>query len=86
MIPTRSKHPPEVDHPFTRVRKKTMVSTSGMLEDLNQVMQKNQVYIPMGVSTPPRRNNDSIDEEDDNLVFTSNKDLAPVKIKKQLDK
>lgn len=39
----------------------------------------------IGFQTSPRRDNDSSDEEDDNLVFTSNRDLVFAKIKMQLD-
>ena len=55
-----------------------------MLEkDLNQAIQERvKAMFQVGFQTPPRRNNDSSDEENDNLVFTSNKDLVLTKIKK----
>ena len=39
----------------------------------------------MSFQASPRRNNDSTDGEDDNLVFTSNIDPVLAKIKKQLN-
>ena len=39
----------------------------------------------MSFQASPRRNDNSTDGEDDNLVFTSNKDPVLAKIKKQLD-
>lgn len=38
-----------------------------------------------GFQTSPRRNYDSSDDKDDNLVFTPNRDPTFVKIKYQLD-
>ena len=39
----------------------------------------------MSFQASPRRNDDSTDEEDGDLVFTSNKDPVLAKVKKQLD-
>ena len=39
----------------------------------------------MSFQNSPRRNKDSTDKENDNLIFTSNKDLVLAKIKKLLD-
>ncbi|XP_039130899.1 uncharacterized protein LOC120267304 [Dioscorea cayenensis subsp. rotundata] len=87
-----SEHPPEPERPFTRLRKKITVGTSSMQEeDLNQVLQERaqerakSFAQAVGFETPPRRNNDSIEEEDDNLIFTSNKDPVFARLKKQLD-
>lgn len=64
-----------------------MLSTCGTPEeDLNQVIQeKGKVISQTRFQTPLRRNSDSSDEEDDNIVFRSNKDQVLVKIKNQLD-
>ena len=77
-----SKHLPEAERLFTRLRKKTMVGTSDMPEeDFNQAIQERAKTISQaGFQTPLRRSNDSSDGENDNLVFRSNKDLILAKI------
>ena len=81
VITEGSEHPAEPDRPFMRLRKKTTSSTSGMLEeDPNQVIQERGKA--MSFQASPRRNDDLTDGEDDNHVFTSNKDRVLAKIKK----
>ncbi|KAH7691876.1 Retrotransposon gag domain-containing protein [Dioscorea alata] len=55
-------------------------STTGELRS-----QQNNIKKGAGFQTAPRRNNDSSEEKDDNLIFTSNKDPMFAKLKKQLD-
>ena len=84
VITEGSKDPAEPERPFTRLRKKMTISTSGISEeDPNQVIQERGKA--MSFQASPRRNDDSTDGEDDNLVFTSNIDPVLAKIKKQLD-
>ncbi|XP_039144879.1 uncharacterized protein LOC120282187 [Dioscorea cayenensis subsp. rotundata] len=92
VITEGSKHPPELERPFTRLRKKTKVGTSGIQqEDFDQILQERAHERAKSFSqaarfqTPPRRNNDSSEEEDDNLIFTLNKDPVFARLKKQLD-
>ena len=81
VITEGSKHPAGPERPFTRLRKKMTISTSGMPEeDPNQVIQERGKA--MSFQASPRRNDDSTDEEDDNIVFTSNEDPLLAKIKK----
>ena len=59
-----SEHPTEPDCPFTRLRKKTTISISGMPEEYpNQVIQERGKA--MSFQASPRRNDDSTDGEDD---------------------
>lgn len=81
------EHPPKIVCPFTRLRKKTMVGTSGISEeDFNEAIQEKGKHISqIGFQTPRKWNNDSSDKEDFTIVFTSNKDLVLVKNRKHFD-
>ena len=61
-----------------------MIGISGMSEG-NPIQAMQERGKTMSFQAYPRRNDDSTDGEDDNLVFTSNKDRVLAKIKKQLD-
>lgn len=69
------------------MRKKTIIHPSDIIdEDLNQVAhEKANAMSEANFHTPPRRKNNLSDKEDDNLIFTSNKDPMCAKLKKQLD-
>ena len=84
VITKGSEHPAEPKRPFARLGKKMTIGTSSMLrKDPTQTIQERGKA--MSFQTSPRRNIDLSDEEDNNLVFTSNKDLVLVKIKKFVD-
>ena len=61
-----------------------MIGTSGMPEEdpIQAIQERGKA---MSFQLSPRKNDDSTNGEDDNLVFTSNRDPVLVKIKKQLD-
>ena len=84
VITEGSEHPVEPERPFTRLRKKTTIGTSSMPEEdpIQAIQERGKA---MSFQASPRRNDDSTDEENDNLVFTSNRDPVLAKIKKQLD-
>ena len=84
VITEGSEYPAEGERPFNRLRKKMIISRRRMpKEDPNQAIQERGKA--MSFQTSPRGNNDSTDEEDGNLVFTSSKVPVLAKIKKQLD-
>lgn len=86
LITEGSKHLLQPECPFTRQRKKRHVGTSGILEeDFNHTVQERaRIMLEAGFHTPLRKKNNSSDKEDDNLIFTPNKDPLLAKIKKQL--
>lgn len=69
------EHPPKPKCPFIELGEKMIIGTSGMPEeDFNYATQKRRKAISYArFKISPTRNNDSSDEENDNLVFTSNK-------------
>ena len=87
VITERSEHHPKPGLLSTRLRKKKMVGTSGVLEeDFNQVIQeRTKAMSQVGFQTLPGRNNDSSDEDNDNLIFTSNNNPMFAKTNKQLE-